>query len=338
MVRAMPERPARRHGTKSITAGKKSSTLQSRPVDKSTRNLLDQTNQDTLTSKPPAGLYIISTPIGHAGDITLRALDMLRNVDLVACEDTRHTGNLLSRYGINTRRIAYHEHNGERVRPGILRKLKNGAAIALVSDAGTPLVSDPGFKLVSEAITNGISIIPVPGASAPLAALVSSGLPTDRFFFAGFIPSSSAARKKIFQELADIKASLIFLESPRRLANTLETMADVLGSREAVIARELTKIHETILRGPVAELASYYLRDAEAGVLPRGEIVIVVGPPPKSQSMHVGESNSKETDKLLQTALQNMGTKDAAKSVAELTGLNRRDLYSRALQLLGDAG
>jgi len=299
---------------------------------------LHQTNQHTGTSKPPAGLYIVSTPIGHADDITLRALDILSNVDLVACEDTRHSGKLFSRHGINTRRIAYHEHNGARVRPGILRKLKNGAAIALVSDAGTPLVSDPGFKLVSEAITTGISVIPVPGPSAPLAALVSSGLPTDRFFFAGFIPSSSAGRKKIFQELADIKASLIFLESPRRLASTLEAMADVLGSREAVIARELTKLHETILRGSVPELASNCRNKANVGVFPRGEIVIVLGPPPKNQSMHVGESNPKETDKLLRTALQNMGTKDAARSVAELTGMNRRELYTRALELLRDVG
>ena len=186
-------------------------------------------NDSPLTSKLAAGLYIVATPIGHAADITIRALQVLNSADFIACENTRHTGKLLARYGITTRRTSYNDINAPRVRPRLLRLLQNGSAIALVCDAGTPLISDPGYRLVSEAIAARVSIIPVPGPSAPLAALVISGLPSNRFFFVGFLPQASEARQNALRQLSDLKVTLLFLESPRRLAATLEDMAYTLG-------------------------------------------------------------------------------------------------------------
>jgi 16S rRNA (cytidine1402-2'-O)-methyltransferase len=189
----------------------------------------------------PAGLHIVATPIGNAADITLRALDVLRGADLIACEDTRVTGNLLARYEIGTRRLAYNDHNAERVRPVLLERLSRGERIALVSDAGTPLVSDPGYKLVRAAIAEDLPVTIVPGASAPLAALALSGLPSDRFLFAGFLPSRSAARRRELAELAAVPATLILFESARRLGEALADMAAVLGGRPATAARGRTQ-------------------------------------------------------------------------------------------------
>ena len=330
----MARGPALRRGAKSAKVRNNSPRPKPRPVDQPTTDVFANSSDGITTSKLAAGLYIVATPIGNLGDITLRALEVLNSVKLIACEDTRHTGKLLTRYGIRTRRTAYHEHNAQRARPALLRLLQGGNAIALVSDAGTPLISDPGYRLVSEAIAAQISIIPVPGPSAPLAALVVSGLPSNQFFFVGFLPSASGTRQNALRQISDLKVTLLFLETPRRLAATLEDMACTLGEREVVIARELTKIHEEVSRGPLVELASRYRSEAESGRVPRGEVVIVVGPPPKDHAGILDQGAIEASDKLLQVALQSMGTKKAAETVASATGLSRRSLYARALLLI----
>ncbi len=330
----MPRRAESRHGGNPESLRKISSAP--RPLSKAKRipRSRGHTNAGVSNGKFPPGLYIVSTPIGHADDITLRALKVLDKAEIIACEDTRHTGTLMARYGITTRRISYHEHNATRVRPGILKKIQTGGAVALVSDAGTPLISDPGYKLVNEAIKAGISIIPIPGASAPIAALVSSGLPTDKFVYCGFLPSRAIAREKVLLELSLVPCSLIFLESPQRLVSTLEALGYTLGNRKAVVARELTKLHETILRGSVHELTNHYSNEQASGIQLRGELTIVIGPPPKRETKDLGENTNPDTDKLLQGALKEMSTRDAVKRVAKLTGSNRRDIYDRAIKLL----
>ncbi len=276
-------------------------------------------------SRPGPGLPLVAPPIGTLGDITLRALETLREVDLIACEDTRTTGVLLARHGISTRTTPYHEHNAERVRPGLIEKLAAGRRIALVSDAGTPLVSDPGYKLVCAAIEAGVAVSTCPGPSAVLAALTLSGLPSDRFFFAGFLPARGAARRTALAELAPIKATLIALEAPHRLSESLADMARVLGPRPAAVARELTKRFEEVRRGGLDELAAYY---EEAGA-PRGELVVVIGPP--------GEANAAPSDEAidarLRTLLETSRVREAAAQLAAETGLKRRELYARALKL-----
>src|SRR5438876_10272121 len=224
--------------------------------------------------KPVPGLYLVATPIGHLGDITLRALETLAGVDLIACEDTRITHRLTERYVISAQLTPYHEHNAAAARPKILEKLAQGASIALVSDAGTPLISDPGFKLVREACAAGHSVIAVPGASSVLTALAVAALPTDRFFFEGFLPSKQTARRTRLAELAKIDATLVIFESGNRVQDTLADLASIMGTRDAAICRELTKLHEEIKRAPIAELA----RDAER-LETRGEFVLVIGPP-----------------------------------------------------------
>ena len=291
-------------------------------------------NDSPPTSKLAAGLYIVATPIGHAADITIRALQVLNSTDFIACENTRHTGKLLARYGITTRRTSYNDINAPRVRPRLLRLLQTGSAVALVCDAGTPLISDPGYRLVRETIAAGISIIPIPGPSAPLAALVVSGLPSNRFLFVGFLPSTEAARINTLHELGNLTSTLLFLESPRRLAATLQNMLDVFGEREVAVARELTKIHEEISRGLLTELTTQYRNQAAAGVIVRGEVVIVVAPPAKTQKDILDQARIGEPDKLLGAALKSMGTKEAAETVARATGLSRRTLYARALLLI----
>src|SRR5579871_4297413 len=223
----------------------------------------------------PAGLYVVATPIGNLGDVTLRALETLAGADLIACEDTRVTRKLLDRYGIATPLTPYHDHNAAEARPKLLARLAAGAAIALVSDAGTPLISDPGFKLVRAAREGALPVTALPGASAVLAALGGAGLPTDRFLFEGFLPAKEAGRRKRIEELKRIPATLVLFETGPRLAAALADLADVLGPREAAICRELTKLHEQTLRGDLAGLA----RDIAAGDEPRGEIVIVIAPP-----------------------------------------------------------
>jgi 16S rRNA (cytidine1402-2'-O)-methyltransferase len=271
------------------------------------------------------GLYIVATPIGNAEDITLRALGVLRGVDAIACEDTRVTSKLLARHGIATSLLAYHDHNAERVRPLLLERLKRGEAVALVSDAGTPLISDPGFKLVHAAIAEGLSVTTLPGPSAPLAALVLSGLPSDRFLFAGFPPPKTAGRRRVFAELAAVPATLVFFESATRLAASLADMSATLGDRPAAVARELTKLYEEVRRGPLTELAAHY---ASAGA-PRGEVVIVVAPAPREAPTQTDES----LDAKLEAALAEMSLKDASAAVAAVTGISRREVYARALAL-----
>jgi 16S rRNA (cytidine1402-2'-O)-methyltransferase len=269
------------------------------------------------------GLHVVATPIGNLGDISFRALATLAAADAIIAEDTRVTKTLLAHYGIATPLVAYHEHNAAVIRPHLIARLKSGATLALVSDAGTPLVSDPGFKLVADALEEGIAVTSVPGASAVLAALVVAGLPTDRFFFEGFLPGKSAARRTRIAQLQPIPGTLVFFESPRRLAETLQDLAAVLGNREAAIARELTKHFEQVRRGSLQDLADALTHETP----PKGEIVLLVGPPGQ-------ELASADTlDERLESALKLHSVKDAASVVAGETGLPRRQVYARAIEL-----
>lgn len=269
------------------------------------------------------GLYLVATPIGNLGDITLRALTVLRRVDRIFCEDTRVTRKLLSRYRIPTPLEAYHDHNAEEVRPVILDALHRGEKVALVSDAGTPLVSDPGYKLVRAAIAENLTVTAAPGPSAALTALILSGMPPDAFLFAGFPPPRQAARRHALARWVAVEATLVFFESTPRLAESLADMAEVFGDRAAAVARELTKLHEEIRRGRLADLADHY---RSAGP-PRGEAVIVVGPPERV------EPDRAEIDGLLRAALAELGVRDAAAKLAAETGLPRGELYRRALAI-----
>lgn len=273
--------------------------------------------------KPAAGLYIVATPIGHLGDITLRALEILAGVDLILAEDTRHSHRLIDHYGIATPLSPYHEHNAERARPQALARLAQGQALALISDAGTPLISDPGYKLVVEAAREGVPIFPAPGPSALLAALVAAGLPTDRFLFEGFLPAKAEARRARLNALAGIEATIVFYEAPQRLTASLQDMAMELGDRPACVARELTKLHESVNRASLSELAAYYAEQE-----PRGEIVIVVSPPLPRPPVSEGDLRGE-----LEGLLSKHGAKDAASILAARHGRPRRDMYALALEL-----
>lgn len=286
----------------------------------STDSNKEQTKCQTLA---PA-LYLVATPIGNLADITLRALDVLAGVDIIACEDTRITGRLLSRYNIATGTVAYHEHNAEHVRPRLLRDLQAGKRIALVSDAGTPLISDPGYKLVNEAVACSIAVVPLPGASSVMAALCASGLPTNRFLFAGFLSPKEQARRKTLEELASISATLVFFESPRRLADTLSAMSHVMAEREAVVGREITKLYEEFRRGTVKQLSGYYAQAEE----PKGEVVLMIGPPAARLAVY-----DEQVEALLLRELATSSVKDAASKIARETGLPRQELYAHALRL-----
>jgi 16S rRNA (cytidine1402-2'-O)-methyltransferase len=268
------------------------------------------------------GLYVTATPIGNARDITLRALDVLKGVDLIAAEDTRVTSKLLAIHGISKPLTAYNDHNAARERPRLLARLRDGARIALVSDAGTPLVSDPGFKLVREAIQEKLPVHALPGASAALTGLVLSGLPSDRFLFAGFLPSKAGERQSALEELKTIRATLIFFESGPRLAESLKQMAEVLGTRNAAVARELTKLHEELRRGTLAELAQSY----ENAPTPKGEVTLLVSPP------HAAQADMTAVDAALDAALEFMPLKPASEMIANLTGVSRKDVYARGLE------
>lgn len=268
------------------------------------------------------GLYVVATPIGNLRDITLRALDVLAASDLVLAEDTRVSGKLLSAFGLSKKLERYDEHAAERARPKILATLAAGGRVALVSDAGTPLVSDPGYRLVREVAEAGHRVYPIPGASALLASLSAAGLPSDRFLFAGFPPPKSAARRTFLEELAGIRATLVFFEGGSRLAASLADMAVVFGDREAVVCRELTKLYETIVRGPLSQLAADPQFEA-----PRGELVVLVGPGREA------EATAADADVALADALTRLKPADAAAEVAKALGLSRRDLYKRALAL-----
>jgi len=284
-----------------------------------------------MTLPPPAlnaaplapGLYVVATPIGNLRDITLRALDVLNAADLILAEDTRVAGKLLAAYGLKAAKLErYDEHGAERTRPLALAALALGKRVALVSDAGTPLVSDPGYRLVKAAAAEGYPVFPIPGPSALLAGLSAAGLPTDRFLFAGFPPSKTTARRTFLAELAPIRATLVFFEGGSRLAASLSDMAAVLGDREAVVARELTKLYETLYRGPLAALAADPKLDA-----PKGEIVILVAPG------EAVEATAADADAALLDALRRLKPAAAAAEVARALGLNRRDLYRRAMAL-----
>jgi 16S rRNA (cytidine1402-2'-O)-methyltransferase len=270
-----------------------------------------------------AGLYILATPIGNARDISLRALETLKSCDVIAAEDTRVTSKLLSIHGISKPLIAYNDHNAPQMRPKILVRLAQGELVALVSDAGTPLVSDPGYKLVREAIAAGANIVALPGPSAVLAGLTLSGLPSDRFLFAGFLPSRSGERKSALEELKGIGATLIFFESAQRLAESLAAMATVLGNRPAAMTRELTKLHEEVRRGSLAELAAHY----EKVGAPKGEVTLLVGPPLEAAP------DIARIDAALKAALLFMPVKAAADLIAGLTEAPRKQIYARALEL-----
>jgi 16S rRNA (cytidine1402-2'-O)-methyltransferase len=272
------------------------------------------------------GLHIVATPIGNLRDITLRALETLAGADLIACEDTRVTRKLLDRYAIATPLTPYHDHNAAKARPILLRRLAEGAAIALVSDAGTPLVSDPGFKLVRAAQDAGHTVTALPGPSAVLAALAVAGLPTDQFLFAGFLPPKQAARRARIAELGRIPATLVLFETGPRIAATLADLATGLGRRDAALCRELTKLHEEIRRGDIETLAQ-----SAAAAEVRGEFVLVIAPPQQSQRPAAGD-----TDELLRQALKRVSLKDAVGEVADATGLPRREVYQRALALAKD--
>ena len=257
------------------------------------------------------GLYVVATPIGNLGDVTLRALSILAGADAILAEDTRVSRTLLARYGIETPLTPYHEHNAAEVRPRALRRMSEGQALALISDAGTPLISDPGYRLVAEAVALGLAVTTAPGASAALAAICIAGLPTDRFFFEGFLPPRSAARRERINALAAVPGTLVFYEAPSRLADALADLALELGPRPAAVARELTKLHEEVRRGALAALAAEYAASGE----PRGEIVIVVGPAEARDAV----SDSDLTEDIV-AALRTLSVKDAAAAVAANMG------------------
>jgi 16S rRNA (cytidine1402-2'-O)-methyltransferase len=279
----------------------------------------------TLTApKAAPGLHLVATPIGNLGDITLRALETLAGVDIIACEDTRITRRLTERYGISALLKPYHEHNAALARPKILERLAQGASIALVSDAGTPLISDPGFKLVREVCASGHPVFALPGPSSVLAALAVAALPTDRFFFEGFLPSRETARRARLTELMQIDATLVMFESGNRVQDTLADLAGVMGAREAAICREMTKLHEEIKRGAVSELAA-----SAATLETRGEFVLVIGPPPADSQVMAED----DLDDLLRIRLARDSVKDAVAHAVELSGRPRRAIYARALEL-----
>jgi 16S rRNA (cytidine1402-2'-O)-methyltransferase len=280
-------------------------------------------SQNRLENLLAPGLYVMATPIGNARDVTLRALDVLKACDAIAAEDTRVTSKLLAIYGISKPLFPYNDHNAAQARPRLLGRLRAGERVALVSDAGTPLVSDPGFKLVREAITEGLPVHAIPGASAALTALVLAGLPTDRFLFAGFLPPKGGERRSALAELKAVPATMVFFESPQRLAESLADMEAVLGVRPAVVTRELTKLHEERRYGDLASLAAGYAKESA----PKGEVTIVVGAPAP------GEPDFAKADALLEAALAFMPVRAAADLVANALGLPRRALYARALAL-----
>ena len=275
------------------------------------------------------GLHIVSTPIGNLADISLRALATLRASDLIICEDTRVTAKIKSVFAITTPLLCYNDHNAPKTLPRIMDFLKNGKTISLVSDAGTPTISDPGYKLVNSAIQERIFVTSVPGASAMLAALPASGLPTDKFLFIGFLPVKKMAKQNFLSDLKEFKATLIFYESARRLSSTVQTMADILAPRSAVIARELTKKYEEFIRGDLSALA---LKTSEQNQR-KGEFVLLVGPP-QSES----QPNKDAVDQMLLEALSDKTLRDAVNIVVKETGAKRKDVYLRALDLKEKAG
>jgi 16S rRNA (cytidine1402-2'-O)-methyltransferase len=300
-------------------------SVMTNPSDPSGRDRIGARSPSPL---PEAGLYVVATPIGNLRDITLRALDILSGVSRVYAEDTRVARKLLDAYGLKPKLAAYHDHSGEDARDEILAALAAGESVALISDAGTPLISDPGFKLVRAAVEAGVRVFPIPGASALLAGLVTSALPTDRFLFAGFLPNKPNARREALQAVSAINATLVFYESGPRLAESLADMAAAFGARQAAVARELTKMFEETRRDTLDGLAAHYARQGA----PKGEIVVIVGPPAEAP-----ETSDESLDAYLVDALMRLSVKEAAQAAAAELRVSRNRAYARALVLKGGA-
>lgn len=281
--------------------------------------------KDGQDNSPAGCLYVVATPIGNLEDITLRALRVLKEADLIACEDTRQTQKLLQHYGIQKELVSYHEHNELTRAPELVIQLEEGAQVALVSDAGTPLVSDPGHRLVAQCLRHHIPVVPIPGPSAFVAALAASGMPTEEFLFVGFLPPRAGARRKKLQELKPEPRALVLYEAPHRLAETLGDAADILGARHAVVAREVTKIHEEFLRGTLSEL-----RDAARERAPRGEITLLVGPAEEEALQTVPGISLKQRVEQLEVEL-GLDRKAALKQAARERGLGKREAYKQLL-------
>jgi 16S rRNA (cytidine1402-2'-O)-methyltransferase len=273
----------------------------------------------------PGTLYLVATPIGNLADITHRALQVLRDVDLIACEDTRHTRKLLQHYGIDTKTISYHEHNEQQRAAELIELLKDGSNVAVVSDAGTPAISDPGFRLVRAAVENEMTIVPLPGPSALISALIATGLPTDQFFFGGFLPARSSARRARFDELRSVPGTLIFYEAPHRLATSLRDAHEILGEREAVVARELTKLYEEFRRGRLSELAEHYSTVEQ----PRGEIVLLIDRTVLDEAAAAQPTSVAALMKQFEAT--GLDHRAALKKAARELGLSRAEAYRRLL-------
>ena len=274
----------------------------------------------------PGTLFIVATPIGNLEDLTPRALRVLGEVDLIACEDTRHTRGLLNRFGIKAKTISYHEHNERERAAELCKLLEAGSNVAIVSDAGTPLISDPGFRVVGDAIARGIRVIPIPGPAAFVAALVASGLPTDRFFFAGFLPPRATARRAMLAELRAIPATLIFYEAPHRIAATLKDALNKLGDRTAAVARELTKLHEEIARGSLSELAQRF----SAGTSARGEMVLIINGTTETETradVNSEDAPARLAARVAELEREGLDVKVALKKAARELGLKRAEAY-----------
>lgn len=308
------------------SAGKKKSSSPDYPLW--ARGIVEA-SRDGAASKLSPGLYVVATPIGNRGDISLRALATLVHVDAIACEDTRTSGALLASYGIKKPLLAYHDHNAERARPGILKKIAGGKAVALVSDAGMPLIADPGNKLVRACRDEGYAVTVIPGASAALTALAGSGLPTDKFSFIGFLPPKQTGRRAMLEKIRLIPVTAIFYEAPQRLADTLADMAEAFGpSRRASVARELTKLYEETVSGPLGDLATHYREHK-----PQGEITIVV-----AAAEEKAMAPTADLDALLEDALRTLSLRDAVEAVTSATGARRSEVYTRALLLKSSGG
>ncbi|MBX9945866.1 MAG: 16S rRNA (cytidine(1402)-2'-O)-methyltransferase [Reyranella sp.] len=300
-------------------------------VEEQSSDERSQASDGPAPRKPPPlapGLHIVATPIGNLRDITLRALDVLRTADLIACEDSRVFAKLASHYGISVPTVAYSDATQDAAEPRLVRALAAGKRVALVSDAGMPLISDPGYRLVRAALAGGHAVTAAPGASALPMALALSGLPTDRFYFGGFLPAREGDRRRAIGAAAGLPATLVFFEAPHRLAESLGDLAQLLGPRDAAIARELTKLFEEVRRAPLAQLAAHYAAHPDV----KGEIVIVIAPPGEA-----GAPDGVVLDQALRTAMAGASVKDAAAEVAARFGLKRRDVYARALELKREA-
>jgi len=300
-------------------------------VEEQSSDERSQASDGPAPRKPPPlapGLHIVATPIGNLRDITLRALDVLRAADLIACEDSRVFAKLASHYGISVPTVAYSDATQDAAEPRLVRALAAGKRVALVSDAGMPLISDPGYRLVRAALAGGHAVTAAPGASALPMALALSGLPTDRFYFGGFLPAREGDRRRAIGAAAGLPATLVFFEAPHRLAESLGDLAQLLGPRDAAIARELTKLFEEVRRAPLAQLAAHYAAHPDV----KGEIVIVIAPPGEA-----GAPDGVVLDQALRTAMAGASVKDAAAEVAARFGLKRRDVYARALELKREA-